>query len=106
MAENMETRLALAERNIRDHDDLLKSINNAVNKISESMAAIYLSLQKHDQKNEAVDRAFIAIEKIETKVDAISDQLPELKIYAGIVKAGILGTLGVVGLAILYLVVK
>ena len=102
---DMETRLAIAERDIRDHDDILKSINVAVSKISDGMTAMYLSLQKHDQKNEAIDRIFSVLEKQDVKINEITDQLPELKLYNGIVKKAVLGILAVVGVAILTLVV-
>jgi len=102
---DMETRLAIAEKDIRDHDDILKSINSAVTKISEGMTAMYLSLQKHDSKNEAIDRIFGILEKQQDKMDEISDQLPELRLYNGIVKKAVLGVLAVVGVAILTLVV-
>ena len=102
---DMETRLAIAERDIRDHDDILKSINVAVSKISDGMTAMYLSLQKHDQKNEAIDRIFSVLEKQDVKINEITDQLPELNLYNGIVKKAVLGILAVVGVAILTLVV-
>ena len=102
---DMETRLAIAERDIKDHDDILKSINQAVTKISEGMTAMYLSLQKHDAKDEAIDRIFVALGKQEIKINDISEQLPELKLYNGIVKKAVLGILAVVGVAILTMVV-
>jgi hypothetical protein len=103
---DMETRLAIAERDIKDHDDLLKSIGQAVSKISDSMQAIYLSLQKHDQKNEVIERIFTILEKQDHKINTINEQLPELKLTSGLIKKAVIAILSMVLAAVVGLVIK
>lgn len=82
----------------------LIAIEKSVSAISDDMSQLILLEQKHIETREAIARAFKQLELQELRIRAIEEELPTLKLARGWVIAGTLGTVAVVGMALMKLV--
>jgi hypothetical protein len=95
---DMETRLAALENNQAEFRLVVKEIRDILEKL------VRLE-ERHAESREALGRAFGQIEKLETEVDAIKIVIPSLVELRKWVVAGILGAVGLIGVALISLVI-
>jgi hypothetical protein len=95
---DMETRLAALENNQAEFRLVVKEIRDILEKL------VRLE-ERHAESREALGRAFGQIEKLETDVDAIKIVIPSLVELRKWVVAGILGAVGLIGVALISLVI-
>lgn len=87
-------------------DYRLNMIEKTLASISDSLRQLTVMEQKYLESRAALERAFAAIEKQDKRLDAIEAELPTLKLTRGWVIAATIGTMGVVGMALIKLVVS
>lgn len=85
-------------------DYRLTMIEKSLASISDSLRQLTVMEQKYLESRAAQDRAFLAISKLEERTRLIENELPTLKLVRAWVVAGIVGTVSVVGLAVIKLV--
>lgn len=98
MSPEQELRIRMLENN---HNEL----KDAVTAIKDSLQSLVRLEAHHTDTRDAIGRAFKELECLEARVHTMELDMPGLRELRGWVITAALGTLGCVGLAILYLVV-
>ncbi len=96
---DMEARLAVIEGNQVE-------FKGAVIGIQKNLEMLVRLEERHAETREALGRAFAAQEKLEERIEVIEKHMPGLVEMRGWILAGMLATLGLVGLALVGLVVS
>lgn len=99
MVSDVEARLAVIERDQQE-------FKTAVVGINKNLETLVRLEERHAETRKALDRAFTECEKLDNRVSAIEKKMPGLVETRGWILAGMLATLGIVGLALVGLVVN
>lgn len=84
----------------------VERIDEAIRNIQESLAALVRLEERHAETRESLGRAFAAVKSVDDRVRAIETEMPMLKQVRQWVFSGVIGVLGIVGTAVVYMVVK
>lgn len=76
----------------------LTMIEKTLQAISENLTKLASLEQKHIETREAIERAFNALEKHDTRIKSIETEMPTLQLVRGWVITGVVGILGLVGM--------
>lgn len=87
-------------------DYRLNLIEKSLASISDSLRQLTVMEQKYLESRAALERAFVALGKSEERIRLIEEELPTLKLARAWVIAGAIGTLSLIGVAIVKLVVQ
>lgn len=93
-----DARVAVLERDCTE-------MKSAIFDIRDSLQILARLEERHSETRDALSRAFVAIEKIELRLSKIEQHMPGLVEMRGWVIMGMLGIAGLVGVAIVGLVV-
>lgn len=94
----LEYRVASLEAVVREVKDAVKSIDTSLQTLARLEA-------KHAETRDGLERAFNEIADHETRVRVIETEMPTTKLIRGWVIAGVVGVLGMMGVAMIKLVV-
>jgi hypothetical protein len=87
-----------------EHHDItsyrLEMIERTLESLAENIKQLTTLEQKHLETRESLNRSFKAIAAIEERTRAIELEMPTLKMVRGWVLAGMVGILGLLGIAI------
>lgn len=86
-------------------ESAIEEIRDATRSIAESVRSIAVLEERHANTAQAIERSFSAMEKLEVRIRAIEVELPGLKEIRGWVVGGVLSISGIVGAAVIALVV-
>jgi chromosome segregation ATPase len=95
---DINSRLSGVEATLGDIRDAMRAVASAIERLTRLE-------ERHAETRTALERAFTAQEKIEERVADIELKIPVLELTSSWVRRVVLGVLGVVGLALLALVV-
>ena len=98
MTPDQELRMRMLETN---HNEL----KDAVTAIKDSLQSLVRLEAHHTDTREAIGRAFKEIECMEARIHTIELDMPGLRELRGWVITAALGTISIVGIALLYLVI-
>ena len=93
-----EVRLRMLEGN---HDEL----QEAVKSIRDSLQSLVRLEERHIETKQSINRAFVELKSVDDRVKDIEIEIPALKEVRGWIITGVLGVMGLVGIALLTLVV-
>lgn len=101
-----DTRLALLERDVNEIKEAIKSIAVSNSEISRSLQTIAVLETEHANTRQSLERAFSEIASVKLEVAEISRDMPGLKEIRGWVVTGVLAVAGIVGAAMVLVVVR
>lgn len=87
-------------------ETVVERIEEAIQGIRDSFAALTRLEERHAETREALGRAFEGIEKMDERVRAVETEMPSLKQVKQWVYSGVGFTVATVGAAVIYLVVR
>lgn len=87
-------------------ENVVDEVKNAVKSIDQSLRTLAALEVKHEETRSGLNRAFTEIGDHETRMRSVESELPTLKLVRGWVITGVLGIIGIFGVAILNLVTK
>lgn len=87
-------------------EDVVDEVKNAVKSIDQSLRTLASLEVKHEETRNGLNRAFGSISDHETRMRTIETEMPTLKLVRGWVIAGVLGIMGILGLAIMHLLIN
>lgn len=85
---------------------VVERVSAAMESIDESLKTLTRLDVKHDETRDGLGRAFTLIEDHEKRMRAIEVEMPTVKLGRGWMFRAMTGIVGIVGLAVVYLVVK
>lgn len=94
------------EYRINTLEGSVTEIKQAVKSIDASLQILARLEQRHAETRDGLERAFKEIEDHETRVRIIEGEMPTIKLTRGWLVSGVVSVIGVVGLAVVMLVVK
>lgn len=87
-------------------ENVVDEVKNAVKSIDQSLRTLAALEVKHEETRSGLNRAFVSIGDHETRMRTMETEMPTLKMVRGWVIAGVLGIMGILGVAILHMVLK
>lgn len=99
------TEVAVLDARVTNLEKVVERVSDAVESIDESLKTLTRLDVKHDETNAGLSRAFISLEDHEKRMRAIEAEMPTMKLGSRWVFRAATGVLGLVGVAVLYLVI-
>lgn len=87
-------------------ENVVDEVKNAVKSIDQSLRTLASLEVKHEETRNGLNRAFTEIGDHETRMRTMENEMPTLKLVRGWVIAGVVGIMGILGVAILHLVLR
>lgn len=86
-------------------EKVVERVSKAVESIDESLKTLTRLDVKHDETSKGLNRAFLEIDDHEKRIRNIEEEMPTTKLIRGWVIAGVVGVLGMMGVAMIKMVV-
>ena len=96
---------AVLDSRVTNLEKVVDRVSAAVESIDESLKTLTRLDVKHEETRSGLSRAFVSLEDHEMRMRAIEAEMPTMKLGNRWVFAGAAGIIGIVGLAVLYLVI-
>ena len=87
-------------------ENVVDEVKNAVKSIDQSLRTLASLEVKHEETRSGLNRAFTEIGDHETRMRSVENEMPTLKLVRGWVIAGVVGIMGILGVAIMILILK
>lgn len=87
-------------------EKVVERVSTAVESIAISFNALTRLEERHEYTKQAMERAFESIGKQDERITKMELEMPSLKMVRGWVITGVLGIMGILGVAVLHLVLK
>lgn len=97
---------AVLDVRVTNLEKVVERVSAAVESIDESLKTLTRLDVKHDETRDGLGRAFTTLEDHEERMRAIETEMPTVKQARSWVFSGIVGAVGMVGMAVIYLVLK
>ena len=97
---------AVLDVRVTNLEKVVERVSTAVESIDESLKTLTRLDVKHDETRDGLSRAFISLEDHEKRMRTVEVEMPTVKLARGWAMSGVIGIVGVLGLAILHLVLK
>ncbi len=97
---------AVLDVRVTNLEKVVERVSSAVESIDESLKTLTRLDVKHDETRTGLGRAFISLEDHEKRMRLIEEEMPTVKLARGWVVAGVIGIVGMLGMAMLHLVMK
>lgn len=95
----------LAERMAR-MEGILERMETAMSNMANAITELVRLDQKQIETANGLSRAFAALKELEARIATIELAIPILNLTSGWVRSGVVAVVGIVGFAIIYLVLK
>ena len=83
----------------------LHVIENAIKAMADGINKLANLEQRHTETRESLERAFKTLEKHDTRIRAVEQEMPTMKLTRGWIVAGVVGVFAMVGVGIMKLVI-
>lgn len=97
---------AVLDVRVTNLEKVVERVSTAVESIDESLKTLTRLDVKHDETRDGLGRAFISLEDHEKRMRVIEAEMPTIKLGRGWLFAGVIGVIGLLGTAIVHLVLK
>lgn len=97
---------AVLDVRVTNLEKLVERVSTAVESIDESLKTLTRLDVKHDETRDGLGRAFVSLEDHEKRMRVIEAEMPTIKLGRGWLFAGVIGVIGLLGMAIVHLVLK